>query len=226
MDMDRKEAAELLLKGRQYVMTLLHRLFGGEPTREMLQAAAGEDSLAAIALFDSEETSGASLLLEALSPLKALTDDELEGIRQEYTRLFIGPEELVAPPWESVYVTKARALFQESTLQVRQWYQRYGYQPAGYPNYPDDHISLMLHFLALLSGEALACLRENRVEAYRDILKGQQVFSQSHLLNWLPRYAADMGKSATCLLYPRLAAALRRILEEDQALLDELLHAD
>lgn len=224
MDIEKKEAVRLLLQGRQYVLTLLHTLFGKEPTRETLLAAASEDSLSTIALFDSGEGSGAALLMEALRPLQSLTDEGLEAIRQEYTKLFLGPEELVAPPWESVYTTKARALFQESTLEVRNWYKRFGYQPAGYPNYPDDHISLMLHFLALLTGEALACL-ESCAEGYKNVLKGQKEFAQSHLLNWLPRYEQDMDKSETNLLYPPLTMALCQIMEDDQALLDELIQA-
>ena len=222
MEIEKKEAVKLLLQGRQYVLTLLHTLFGKEPTRETLKAAASEDSLSAIKLFDLGEGSGAALLMEALKPLQTLTDDALEAIRQEYTKLFLGPEELIAPPWESVYTTKARALFQESTLEVRNWYGCFGYQPAGYPNYPDDHISLMLHFLALLTEEALACL-ETCMEGYKNFLEAQKEFAQSHLLNWLPRYASDMNKSDTCLLYPPLAAALCRLMEEDQAFLKELV---
>ncbi len=223
MDQKTGEAVQLLLEGRQYVLKLMHTLFGAEPSREMLSAVAGEDSLMTIALFETGEASGAALLKAALLPAAGLSDEALDAVRQEYTRLFIGPEELVAPPWESVYMTRARALFQESTLAVREWYQRYGYQPAGYPRYPDDHISLMLHFLALLTGEALERLREGRMADYRANLEGQRQFAQSHLLNWLPRYQADMAQAEGALFYPRLAEALSQYMADDQALLQELL---
>jgi TorA maturation chaperone TorD len=223
MDQQTREAVQVLLQGRQYVLSLLHTLFGTEPAMEMLRAAASDDSLATIALFEAQETPGAAMLREALMPLRQVDEEQLGNIRQEYTNLFLGPRELVAPPWESVYVTRDRALFQESTLAVRQWYQRYGYQPAGYPRYPDDHISLMLHFLALLTGEALGCLREGRVDDCRGLLEGQKVFVQNHLLHWLPRYQADMQKAETALFYPGLSAALCQIITDDGPLIDELL---
>lgn len=223
MDEQKKEVMQVLIKGRQYIYSLLHQLIGAEPTMEMLEAAVGKESFQVISLFEGEENTAALMLKEALLPLRQMDRSILDRIRQEYTDLFIGPRELIAPPWESVYLTRERALFQASTLAVRQWYQQHGFLPAGYPRHPDDHISLMMHFLALLSGEALACFREDRFDAYQNNLESQKLFIENHLMNWLPRYAKDMKQAETALLYPQLAAALSRLVEEDHRLIGELL---
>ncbi|MCB8816455.1 molecular chaperone TorD family protein [Desulfosporosinus shakirovi] len=74
----------------------------------------------------------------------------------EYTRLFIGPTKLPVPPWESVYVSKERLLFQESSLKVRQrqCYLNYNFLPAKYRSEADDHIALELDFMYNLSSLA------------------------------------------------------------------------
>ena len=112
-----------------------------------------EDSLTA--------SEAAAKLKNVLFSCRNLDEATVDAIRSEYTRLFLGPDKLIAPPWESCYTSKERALFQESTLHVRSWYQQYSYVPAGYPTHPDDHISLMMHFLALTTERAKVCFDEN-----------------------------------------------------------------
>ncbi|MEI3231097.1 MAG: molecular chaperone TorD family protein, partial [Gordonibacter pamelaeae] len=67
--------------------------------------------------LDGEDGEGARLQ-DALAEVAAANG--LGQLRSVYTKLFIGPAKLPAPPWESVYATGGRPLlFQESTLAVR-----------------------------------------------------------------------------------------------------------
>ncbi len=217
-----KEVVSTLLAGRAYVFSLLHRLLGGEPTKELFAAVGSEESLEAVALFESGDSDAAAKLKAVLL---ACRDVELDAAKDEYTRLFLGPDKLIAPPWESCYTAKERALFQESTLAVRSWYQQYSYVPAGYPSHPDDHISLMMHFLALTSERAAACLDENLLCGCRSLLEGQRLFEQNHILNWADAYCADMDKSKTKMLYPQLVHAMAAFVRYDQQIIAELLEA-
>lgn len=223
MNAETKEVVLTLLAGRAYVFSLFHKMFGAEPTEVLLQAVSSEESLQAIALFENEDGGVVERLREVLLACRDVDNAKLEQVKDEYTRLFIGPDKLIAAPWESVYTTKERALFQESTLKVRSWYQKYGYAPEQAPNYPDDHISLMLHFLALTAQRAAACLEDDLLCGYRNLLEGQKLFEKNHLLNWVDAYAGDMEKSQTKLLYPQLARAMAEFLAYDQQILDELL---
>ena len=217
-----KEVVSTLLAGRAYVFSLLHRLLGSEPTKELLAAVSSAESLEAVALFENEDSDAAAKLKAVLL---ACRDVELDAAKDEYTRLFLGPDKLIAPPWESCYTAKERALFQESTLAVRSWYQQYSYVPAGYPSHPDDHISLMMHFLALTTERAAACFGENLLCGCRSLLEGQKLFEQNHILNWADAYCADMDKSQTKVLYPQLAHAMASFVKYDQQIIGELLGA-
>ena len=221
MNNEIKEVVGALLAGRGYVFSVLHRLLGSEPTKELLDAVSSEESLEALSLFEGD--SEAAVKLKAV--LSSCKELDAEAAKMEYTRLFLGPDKLIAPPWESCYTAKERALFQESTLHVRGWYQQYSYVPAGYPSHPDDHISLMMHFLALTTERAKACLESDLTCGYASLLEGQKLFEKNHILNWMEAYCDDMSKSDTKVLYPQLVRAMAAFVRYDQQVIDELLAA-
>jgi len=214
-----KEVIRTLLSARSYVFSALHRLLGNEPTKELLDAVSSEESLAALTLFESDSKAAAKLK-EVFASCSRLDPD---AAKMEYTRLFLGPDKLIAPPWESCYTAKERALFQTSTLQVRSWYQQYSYVPAGYPSHPDDHISLMMHFLALTTERAVQCLESDLMCGYRSLLEGQKLFEKNHILNWMDAYCTDMDGSETKVLYPQLVRAMADFIAYDQQAIAELL---
>lgn len=222
MNPEMKEAICTLLSGRAYVFSVLHRMLGSEPTKELLDAVASDESLEAVSLFESDSEAAAKLK-NVLASCRNLDAAAIDAIRSEYTRLFLGPDKLIAPPWESCYTAKERALFQESTLQVRGWYQQYSYVPAGYPSHPDDHISLMMHFLALTTERAKACFEMDLACGYKSLLEGQKLFEKNHILNWMDAYCEDMGKSDTKLLYPQLVCAMAEFVRYDQQAISELM---
>ena len=219
MNQEMKEVVSTLLAGRGYVFSLLHKLLGAEPTKELLDVVSSKESLESVALFESDSEAAARLK----DVLASCSEMDAEAVKLEYTRLFLGPDKLIAPPWESCYTAKERALFQQSTLQVRSWYQQYSYVPAGYPSHPDDHISLMMHFLAPTTERAAACLESDLMCGYRSLLEGQKLFEKNHILNWMDAYCADMDQSETKVLYPQLVRAMADFIAYDQTALEELL---
>ena len=221
--METKEVLLTFLRGREYLFSLYHKLLGAEPTRELVEAACSDDSLKVVGLFDSEDNDAAKRMQEVLGGCRGADEEKLSRMKDEYTRLFFGPEDMIAPPWESVYTSKDRALFQMSTLAVRNWYEKYHYLPAAYPRFPDDHISLMMHFLELTTGKAIQYLEDERLPECRNILEGQKLFEEKHLLNWVPSYAADMQQSPTKEFYPAFAGALSGMLAYDKSVLEEIL---
>ena len=212
MNAEMKEVISTLLAGRAYVFSALHRLLGSEPTKELLDAVGSGESMEAVRLFESADSDAPEKLRNVLLSCR---EAELDRVKDEYTRLFLGPDKLIAPPWESCYTAKERALFQESTLHVRSWYQQYSYVPAGYPSHPDDHISLMMHFLALTTERAKACFEQELLCGYKSLLEGQKLFEKNHILNWMDAYCTDMDKSETKLLYPQLTRAMADFIAYD-----------
>ena len=143
-----------------------------------------------------------------------------ENLLADYTRLFIGPDKVLAPPWESVFVQEGRLVFTETTLNVRYWYRRFGFELENLHTEPDDHIGLELIFMSNLASLALQAVEIGQPEEYQRYLQAQANFYKAHLGRWavtffdqLYEYAhtdffrglARLGRSAIAALDDQLA---------------------
>lgn len=218
-----KETGLALLRASQYVFALLHLLLGAEPSAALLKTASHDDSLRTVLLLDRAEPGSAGRLYEVLKNAAPGGPQRLEAMKDEYTRLFLGPDHLSAPPWESVYTSPERLLFQKSILDVRRRYRKHGLLPVGYPRTADDHVSLLLHFPALLYERAADALEAEDIPLCRGLLTDAYQFETEHLLNWLSGYAADMEPLPAKIFYPRLVQALLPFLEGSRHLTGRLL---
>lgn len=210
-----------LLACREYLYTLFHKLFGGNPSRELLEALASEATEVALGAY----AEGSEALASAAGFLASLRDrassELLDAARDEYTRLFIGPAELVAYPWESPYVSRQASVCQESTLAVRRAYEAHGLQPRKLLRVPDDHVSLMCAFLSRLAGEARKTLLAGDLAAFATVQREQESFVRGHLLGWLPEYARFARRSKTAVLYPQMIEAFADFAVVDATFLSE-----
>ena len=108
----------------------------------------------------------------------------------DFNRLFVGPGEMRAAPWESVYRSKTKLTFQEPTLAVRTLYERFGFESPTIHREPDDHLALELDFLAALSGLAAEAASVGDHERLAACFDTQTVLLEQHLLAWAPRCLA------------------------------------
>lgn len=224
---EHNEAVAILLANRSYLYRLLQRIFGGEPQAEVLKVVTDEHTREALQLLLQDDEylfdKHFEVLDEVAKNLSAEPEQTLEKLKSEYTYLFIGPNSLPAPPWESVYLTKERVLFQESTLNVRRAYLKYNFLPSNYPHEADDHIGLELDFMAHLSQVAQEHFDNGRTEELKTVLEDQKAFLQEHLLLWIGDFAQDIQKGKTHYFYPAVADLTKHVVNIDAALLDELL---
>ena len=222
MNGERREIMELLLANRFYLYGLLHKCFGREPDRKQLELLACEQTGESFALLGGEVLEKVPAFLAELR--EDLKDPDFpEQVKREYRTLFIGPEEMPAPPWESVYMGEEAALFQEVTLEVRKAYRAFGMQAEAYQRVPDDSLALELAFMSGLAERTLNAFRgEDRAEAER-CLNGSLDFLKKHLLLWIPKFLERMAGSPTDCLYPQLSLILDSFLKKDAETVEELL---
>ena len=222
MNGERREIMELLLANRFYLYGLLHKCFGREPDRKQLELLACEQTGESFALLGGEVLEKVPAFLAELR--EDLKDPDFpEQVKREYRTLFIGPEEMPAPPWESVYMGEEAALFQEVTLEVRKAYRAFGMQAEAYQRVPDDSLALELAFMSGLAERALNAFRgEDRTEGER-CLSGSLDFLKRHLLLWIPKFLERMAGSPTDCLYPQLSLILDSFLKKDAETVEELL---
>lgn len=67
-----------------------------------------------------------------------------ETLIWQFSVLFEGQGEMVAPPWGSVYLEKDNLLMGETTAQYREFLRNHGLAFAGEQNEPEDQFGLML----------------------------------------------------------------------------------
>ncbi|MCG0278860.1 MAG: molecular chaperone TorD family protein [Thermanaeromonas sp.] len=218
-----QEILQEWLKGREIIYRLLARLYRESPGQDVIKALLAEDTLAQLAQGEANEESrrGCQMMDEELKSQKENLKAFEAKLRQDFTRLFVGPGGIKAPPWESVYRSRERLLFGEETLAVRKFYQSFGVSIKNLYREPDDHLSLELEFMSWLCARALEELPRGEWKLY---LEGQKRFLREHLLEWVPAFTKDMENNAETAFFRGLASFTRGFLlqdlEEVQAVLD------
>ncbi|MFO7681791.1 MAG: molecular chaperone TorD family protein [Chloroflexota bacterium] len=139
----------------------------------------------------------------------ALTD-----LKADYTRLFTGMAKVPVAPWESVYFTEERLVFQAQTQKVRAWYHQYGLEIASDYKEPEDHIGLEMIFIGHLAKVGLAALAANDQAGFEQAVAAQRNFATNHLFLWAPLWCDLMNQHAKTDFYRGLALVVHGALIE------------
>ncbi|MCR5137639.1 MAG: molecular chaperone TorD family protein [Oscillospiraceae bacterium] len=222
MTQEKREIIEVLLANRLYLYSLLYRCYGRDPDREQLELLASEQTGEGFALLGGEVLEKVPTFLTEIR--KDLEEPEfLDRVKNEYMHLFVGPDKLIAPPWESVYQGEDAVLFQEVTLEVRKAYRAFGLCAEAYQRVPDDSLALELAFMSTLAERALDAFHAGDSAGVRTNLNGSAEFLRKHLLRWIPKFLERLAKSPTVCLYPQLSLILDSFLKKDAEMTEEIL---
>lgn len=123
----------------------------------------------------------------SISESSAMVEDELAS---DFAAIYL-THALRASPHESVWRDEDHLMLQEPTFAVRAFYRRHGLQAFDWRQRADDHLVTELEFTATL--------------LERKELKEAARFLKSHLLAWLPNFAARVGQRASTPFYAALA---------------------
>jgi TorA maturation chaperone TorD len=124
----------------------------------------------------------------------------------DYERLLTGPNPPLAPPYESVYRSPDRLLFDGATFEVRAAYRRLGVRAPNLNREPDDHIGLEFSFLAIACARARDALEAGDAVALDDALGLQRSFLAEHLLCWGGECLGLIEQSAATSFYKGVGA--------------------
>lgn len=222
---ERQSSMVPLLKARIFAYDLLRRTFLAEPSREYLLAVCEHHLIEAFPFSQESEQiqAGMEEVAAFLNQDDDSSSDRYDLLCWDYTRLFIGPDKLPAPPWESAYLNDQKLLFQEETLKVREAYRKYGLLPKNFRQEADDHLGLELDFMFHL-GERMLAEADSAIESARmaELIADSAAFLQQHLLQWVGALTDDIGMSANTGFYRGMAKILVGFLELDLEALQEL----
>lgn len=205
------------LVAEQITFGLLGKILFEFPDRDWFE------SLASVAVFEeipfaaeqADVKTGMALLKEWNTRNNdGLSDEAFESICDDYTRLFIGPGKVLVPPWESFYFHQERVIFQEQTLQVREWYRKYGLESVKLYNEPDDHIGLELAFVSHLANLAYSALMRKETEEFEQLLEAQKQFLSEHTLQWAGGWSIQVEEHARTDFFRGIALITKGVLTE------------
>ncbi len=137
----------------------------------------------------------------ALLAQSTAAGESAEAVHQDHFLLVRGPGRMKAVPWESVYLSREGLVMEAETLQVRQFYRRFGVQAPNLNREPDDHISLELEFCATLLNRALDALEAGDDQSAQRHLDGHAEFCRAHLLRWAPEFFRRVELGADTAFY-------------------------
>lgn len=129
----------------------------------------------------------------------------IDQLELDYTKIFIGPFKVLAPPYGSIYLDNTRTVMGPSTVDVRNRYQAFGLDLS--QNFKDapDHISAELEFMYFLIFQEIKALKESDYENSIGFLEAQQSFLLDHLGTWVTEFTENVEEHAETIFYKNLA---------------------
>ena len=128
------------------------------------------------------------------------------GTRQElavdFTGAFAGTSSWkgrYATPYESVFTSEEGLLFQESYHEVHRLYRENGVRKGAGFDFPDDHLSYICEFQAVLARRAVEALEAGDAERALEQVRRSQAVLRDHVLSWFD----DFEETALLLVKTR-----------------------
>jgi TorA maturation chaperone TorD len=140
---------------------------------------------------------------------------DLEPLKVDFSKLFVGPYNLFAAPYGSVYLDGERKIMGDSTLDVKNRYREAGLDTARDFKDAPDHISAELEFMYYLVFKEIEALSKADIETAIDFIQKQKSFLEDHLMAWVPQFAADIIEHAETSFYRNLAKATETFLKKN-----------
>ena len=128
-----------------------------------------------------------------------------EALLLDYTRLFLGPNHVIAKPYGSVWLDGANTVMGESTMAVLKLYEEGGFDMSEEFREAPDHIAVELEFLYLLVFRENEAYRNSESEALRAMAALRKRFLGEHLGRWAGPFTAEVKAGAQSNYYRQLA---------------------
>ncbi len=222
--MDDKELKDLhTARGRIYAF--FGNVFMMQPDETFFQMI--EEMAAQLAVLSSNKdiSYGVDLLNRFMAEKSACygadADDFNMNIQRKYTYIMCLPEN--TPQEESYYTSSEHLLNQEAHDEMVNLFAKYNIALNDNSRFTHDHIGIELKFMSFLSYKSGQECGDSAL--YHPLLNEQYNFHINHFDKWLEDFFKNVSKSAgeEDLLYNGLIYAAKGFIQEDKAVLNQLL---
>jgi TorA maturation chaperone TorD len=128
-----------------------------------------------------------------------------EELLVEYTRLFLGPFGVIAPPYGSVYLDGEHRVMGDSTMEVIRRYRNEGLSGSSDARELPDHVSVELEFMSYLVFKEIKALEICDLGAAAEAVEKQKSFSGDFLRRWIPPFCERIKENTESGFYAALA---------------------
>jgi len=128
-----------------------------------------------------------------------------EELLVEYSRLFIGPFGVIAPPYGSVYLDGEQRVMGDSTMEVIRRYRNEGLSGSADVRELPDHVAVELEFMSYLVFKEIHALETTDLRAADEAVEKQESFSGEFLRRWIPPFCERIKENTENGFYSALA---------------------
>lgn len=150
--------------------------------------------------------SSASVFAEKME--EAIATYTNEELLVDYAKLFVGPNELIAPPYGSIYLDKERRVMGDSTIKTMELYREAGLAINDDFKELPDHIAVELEFMYYLVFKETEALEKSDTYTAHKFIKMQQEFLNSFLGLWINNFCEKIKNGTDNEFYRALAGCV------------------
>ncbi len=137
----------------------------------------------------------------------------IESLVVDYSKLFVGPYGLLAPPYGSVYLEPMGQVMGNSTLDVKDKYAEEGLDIS--LKEAPDHIAIELGFMYFLIFKQVEAMRNSDYGNATGYLRKQKAFLETHLGIWVSEFANNVEANGQTEFYKNIARSTKLFVKKD-----------
>ena len=154
----------------------------------------------------------AGSLLPPLS--RYIETEDTEALVVAYTLLFLGPPEVLAPPYASCYLDGERYVMGPSVVEIKKFYDSAGLGLDDDFNEMPDHVSAMLEFLYYLNFRISVAAAAGNPDENEAMAHLQSRFLEKFMKPWIPDFCEKIIKADRHPFYTGLAQSLEAFISD------------
>lgn len=171
--------------------------------------------------IDPELFSTLILAFEIINPEIVTQIQQLQEIKSkftqnelliDYSKLFLGPFTVLAPPYSSIYFGRKQLMSDES-MWVVDFYRKANLEFDQNLKDLPDHVAVETEFMYYLIFNEVKEFHENNIEKSKVFWEYQSTFFNEHYNKWVPKFCEQILRQSKNEYYKTLAECFKKFIE-------------
>lgn len=156
---------------------------------------------------------------QATEAARISADYSLEALAVEHARLFMGPFQLVVPPYGSYYLDDRKTVMGDSTARAEAFYRSCDLHLADDFHELPDHITVELEFLSFLAFKQREAEATGNMDGAKAAVGLQREFLAQFLMPWLEPFTEAVITDGEAPFYQAIARCTAAFVNSDNSAL-------